>query len=121
MATITVHSVQVHGLHYTLDREFESACEAEDLPRLRQLIALGDQVGWETSAYTGGDARLPDPLLERLVALAWEMGNSQLADLHFHRARGGSPGLSLNGGPLEPLACSLLAFAEAHRVREVVA
>ncbi len=40
MATIIVHPEHVEGLHYVLNAEFESACEEQDVDRLRDLIAF---------------------------------------------------------------------------------
>ncbi len=119
MAPITVHPEHVEGLRRVLDWEFRTACEKTDRGRLRDLLDLGDQIGWEAHAPVASEVRLTEVLLDRLVTLAWELGNETMSEVYSQRARG-KPELE-DAERDDREARSMIAFAEAHRPPVAVA
>jgi len=116
MATITIHPGHVEGLRYLVECEFESVCEASDVDRVRDVLALGDQLGWKQGEPAPSEVRLPETLLDKLVEYGWEAGNEGMAAVYCHRAHG--TGL-LDPESMEREARSMLVFAEHHRAQAV--
>jgi len=92
MATVTAHRAHLMGLYAVVGMEFEEACDANDLERIREVRAVGDeQLGWGQLNYDPPrtiTVKLSASLRERLLSRAHQVGHDYMADLHRDRARG---------------------------------
>ncbi len=121
MATITIHPEHVDGLRYMIDSEFESACDSQDPDRLRELIPVGDIVGWrgyrQPWRHEPVEIPLSAELLDKLTTFAWEAGNEIMADVHLNRVGGNHLADPKSD---ERIARSMLAFHEHMQAEKVV-
>lgn len=114
MPTIIVHPEHVDGLRYIVQVHLEHACEEVAVDKLRELLAVGDQLGWKGPqpwAHEPAEVRLPAKLLEDFLTYAWEAGNEQLGDIYSHRANP-ARGLLTDPERDEREARSMLAWHE---------
>lgn len=118
MATITMHPEHLAGFRYLLQMEFSSACSSESIDQLRELIAFGDQLGWDEDDSATREISVSEAMLDKLVTSAREFGNSLMADVYTHRARGG---LLSDPARDERHARSLLALAEFYEAPGAIA
>ena len=91
MAALTVHPEHVDGVRALIEMEFEGACEvgelAVELAPLRELIAVCDDLGWDSGTWQpwrdahAVDVPLSGELLDKLTAMAWREGTGRLADI----------------------------------------
>ncbi len=92
MPTITVHPEALDGPRALARIEFEQACEAQDVARLRELLELEDRIAWDPDGEGAEDwdhpkeARVSGELLDKLVRTAWELGNEKVASHYSCRA-----------------------------------
>lgn len=87
MPTITIHPEHVEGLRYVIRGQLERACESIDIDVLREIIPLGDHVGWKHDDPAPSEIELSAELLETLADEAWGFGNCVLADVHACREK----------------------------------
>ncbi len=112
MATITVQPEHLEGFRALVAMEFESACEGQEVDRLRELIAVGDELGcWDHASHKPTwniGSEMSDELRDRLIGLAGQVAQERLGDFHFDRARGQIP-----NERLEREAHAMLAISDS--------
>ena len=91
MARLAAQREHLEGLYAVVEMEFETAKEAADEARLRELLAVAnEQLRWgrEDPPPPTITLTLSDSLRARLMSLALRVGNERLADAHHDRAQG---------------------------------